>query len=277
MPYLQTRDGTSLYFNDMGTGRPVVLIHGWPMNSDSWEHQTGVLVEAGFRVIAYDRRGFGRSDQPWHGYDYDTLADDLADLLAHLELRDAALVGFSMGSGEVARYLARHGNARISQAVIIAGVTPFLMRTHDNPDGIDRSAIQPLHDGLRADRFGTLSGFATGLLELEGKPEVIAEASRAWFLHQAMTASRQATLQTAEAWFSTDFRRDLAANDVPTLILHGENDFGVPAGISGRATAKLVREAKYVEFEGQGHALVVTHHAAVNAELVGFLTAHRSS
>ncbi|MBZ7927760.1 alpha/beta hydrolase [Ensifer adhaerens] len=276
MSFMQTRDGTSLYYNDVGNGRPVVLIHGWPLSSDSWEYQLDALVNAGFRVISYDRRGFGRSDQPWYGYDYDTLADDLADLMVHLEVWDAALIGFSMGSGEVARYLGRHGSSRVSQAAIISGVTPFLMRTSDNPSGIERTAIQPLHDSLRQDRFTTLSQFATGLMELEGKAEEIAQASRGWFMHQAMAASRKATLDAAEAWFSTDFREDLATIDVPTLILHGDNDKGVPVEISGRAAAKLIRDATYVEFEGQGHALTITHREAVNAELLNFLASKNS-
>lgn len=271
MAYFTTSDGVSLFYNDWGRGRPVVLIHGWPLSSDFWEFQARPLAEAGFRVVAYDRRGFGRSDQPWDGYGYDRLADDLAELMAHLDLTDTALVGFSMGGGEVARYLGRHGASRVSRAALISAVTPFLMRTDDNPDGIARSVFDEMIAGLEADRPGYLQDFARGFFNVaEGKAPV-SEGILAWYLQLAMQASSQATLACGRAWSETDFRPDMVAFTMPTLILHGAQDVNVAPATTSRQAARMIPNARYVEYQDSGHAIIITDAELVNRDLLSFL------
>ncbi|WP_456316363.1 alpha/beta fold hydrolase [Teichococcus vastitatis] len=207
MPFAKAPDGTEIFFKDWGSGRPVVLIHGWPLNADMWEYQAPVLASAGLRVISYDRRGFGRSGQPWSGYNYDTLADDLAAVMDHLDLRDATLVGFSMGGGEVARYLSRHGAAgRVSRAVLVSAVTPFLLRTADNPDGVDRSVFDGMIEGLQKDRPNFLATFGkqffgAGLLTFSISSELLQ-----WASMLALQASPKATMDCVRAFSETDFR-----------------------------------------------------------------------
>jgi pimeloyl-ACP methyl ester carboxylesterase len=271
MPFLKTEDGTSLYYTDWGHGRPVVLIQGWPLSSAFWEYQASFLAEHGFRVVAYDRRGFGKSDQPWHGYDYDTLADDLAALIRQLDLRQATLVGFSMGGGEVARYLARHGTERIAQAVLLGAVTPFLLRTEDNPDGVRQSVFDEIIEGLEQDRPGFLASFAKSVFKVSGWDKKVSGDIDEWFVRDAMQGSRRATIECARAWSATDFRRDMAAFTLPTLICHGGRDSNVKPEISGRESARLVPHARYIEYEDSGHGIIVTDRHLLNADLLGFL------
>lgn len=271
MPYLNTADGIRLFYNDWGTGKPVVLIHGWPLNQDMWEYQAPVLAASGYRVIAYDRRGFGRSDQPWTGYDYDTLAADLASVMDGLDLQDATLVGFSMGGGEVARYLSRYGTARVAKTVLLAAVTPMLLQTQSHPDGAPQSVFDQMLDGLAADRPNFLAGFGkqflgAGLLNFTVTTEILQ-----WCLWQAMTASPKATSDCVRAFSATDFRPDMAAFTKPTLIIHGTSDATVPIDISGRATAKMIPNAKFLEYDGAPHGLFFTHKDQVNADLLAFL------
>jgi pimeloyl-ACP methyl ester carboxylesterase len=272
MPFAKAPDGTEIFFKDWGSGRPVVLIHGWPLNADMWEYQAPVLASAGLRVISYDRRGFGRSGQPWSGYNYDTLADDLAAVMDHLDLRDATLVGFSMGGGEVARYLSRHGAAgRVSKAVLVSAVTPFLLRTADNPDGVDRSVFDGMIEGLQKDRPNFLATFGkqffgAGLLTFSISSELLQ-----WASMLALQASPKATMDCVRAFSETDFRADLARIAVPTLVIHGEGDATVPIGVSGCRAAQMIPGARLVEYAGAPHGLFFTEKDRLNQDLLAFI------
>ena len=276
MPFIRTKDEVSLFYNDWGTGKPIVLIHGWPVNGDMWEYQAPYLAAQGFRVVSYDRRGFGRSDQPWTGYVYDTLADDLAAVLDTLDLTEVTLVGFSMGAGEIARYLSRHGAARVAKAALICGVTPFLLQTSDHPEGIDRGVFDKIVDGLKEDRPHFLAGFfklfyGAGLLHGGGVThhDVSAEVLD-WTLAMAMQASPKATVECVRAWSETDFRPDMKAFTVPTLVVHGTGDSTVPIDIAGRAAARMIPGAVLKEYEGSPHALPMTERDRLCADLVEF-------
>lgn len=271
MPYFHSSDRYELFYTDAGQGRPVVLLHGWPLASSMWDAQAAFLTRNGYRVIRYDRRGFGRSDQPWLGYNYDRFADDLGDLLQYLDLQDVTLVGFSMGGGEVARYLARHGDARIAQAVLMAGTTPFLMRTDDNPDGLDPTVLDGLLAALDADGPATLLQLCDAFFSRQEGLEPVAEGQRHWYLAMALQASARATSEAARAWFTTDFRADLGQFRVPTLVMHGADDKSVPAALAGRVAAKAIRDARYIEYPGADHAIVISHRQQVEADLLGFL------
>ena len=271
MPYVQTQDGTSLFYNDWGTGRPVVLIHGWPLNADMWEYQTGVLAQNGFRVIAYDRRGFGRSSQPGGGYDYDTFASDLATLMDTLDLQQAALVGFSMGGGEVVRYLSRYGAARVAKAVLLAGVPPFMLQTSDNPDGIDRATFDGIVQGLNEDRPGFLASFGKKVFGVGLVTSPVSAEFLQWIAMMAMQASKKATVDCVRAFSETDFRPDLPAVTVPTLVMHGDADVTVPIAVAGRAAARMLPNARLVEYPGAPHGLFYTKRARVNDDMAAFL------
>ncbi len=271
MPCVKAADGTELFYNDWGSGRPVVLIHGWPLNSQMWEYQAPVLAANGLRVIAYDRRGFGKSAQPWSGYDYDTMADDLHALMEHLDLQGAALVGFSMGGGEIARYLSRHGAGRVGKAVLLSAVTPFLLKTADHPEGADQSVFDKMLDGLAADRPSFLATFGkqflgAGLLNFTVTTEILQ-----WALWMAMAASPKATTECVRAFSATDFRGDMRAFTVPTLVIHGTSDAVVPIDISGRAAARMIPGARLVEYDGAPHATFFTEKDRLNADLLGFI------
>jgi pimeloyl-ACP methyl ester carboxylesterase len=271
MPAITTPDGTNLFYNDWGSGRPVVLIHGWPLDGDMWEYQTPDLVEAGFRVIAYDRRGFGRSDQPATGYNYDTLAADLKALIDRLDLKDVTLVGFSMGGGEVARYLARYGADRIRSAVLIGAVTPYLLKSDDNPDGVPAEAFAEMIDGLKADRPAFLSGFGktfygAGMLNFQVSSELLA-----WSSEVAMLASPIATLACVKAFSETDFRADMKAFTVPTMIIHGSADATVPIAASAEKAAAMIPGAVYKIYDDAPHGLFFTDKHRLNPDLVAFL------
>ena len=271
MPFIDSADKTPIFYRDWGTGKPVVLIHGWPLHSDMWEYQSVFLASHGLRVVTYDRRGFGRSGQPWSGYDYDTMADDLKAVLDALDLQDVTLVGFSMGGGEVARYMGRHGGARVGKAVLLSSVTPYLVKTGDNPDGVDRGVFDKMAAGLQKDRpqflaeFGKMF-FGAGLLNFTVTSEIMQ-----WAANMALVASPQATLACVRAFSETDFRADLAAFAVPTLIIHGDADTTVPPASSARLAAKLVPGAKLVEYEGAPHALFFTEKDRLNADLLRFI------
>ena len=272
MPMIETRDGTQLYVKSWGSGRPVVLIHGWPLSGDSWDPVALALAEAGYRAIAYDRRGFGRSDQPWRGYDYDTFADDLADVLQSQDAHeDFALVGFSMGGGEIARYMSRHGGKGVSQVALISSVVPFLLQTDDNPHGAPEATLQQIDDGLRQDRAHFLRGFfkdffGAGLLTSPVSSEVI---DQAW--NTAMQAGLHPTLAAARAFGHTDFRPDLASFTVPTLVIHGTADKTVPIDATARAVARTVSQATLIEYDGEPHAVFATQTARLTRDLLEFL------
>ena len=260
-----------LYYEDHGSGRPVVLIHGWPMSGRSWEPQMGALIEAGHRVITYDRRGFGRSSQPWSGYDYDTFATDLQALLTHLDLREATLVGFSMGGGEVARYLGRYGSERIARAVLAAAVPPYLYKSDDNPDGgLDDATIAQFEDGVRGDRIAFLEDFTTQFFSSE-QGLLVSEANRQYHRQIASFASPKGTLDCIAAFGRTDFRGDLERIDVPVLILHGDADAIVPFEVSGKRAADMIGDSSVSVIQGGPHAINATHADEFNRALIDFI------
>lgn len=263
-------NGVRLFCSEWGSGRPIVLIHGWPLSSAMWEYQALTLAEQGFRVVTYDRRGFGHSDKPYAGYDYDTFADDLRAVFDHFDLRDATLVGFSMGAGEVARYMSRHRGARVAKAVLVAGVTPFLVKTADNPDGIDLSVFDGIVHKIREDRPGFLADFSKGFYGVGLISSPVSSAFLDWNLQLAMQASPKATVDCVRAWSATDFRGDLKSFGVPTLIVHGGSDATVPVEKSGSLAAKLVPDAELKIYDGAPHGLTYTERDRLNRDLVAF-------
>lgn len=275
MPYVTVGKENSgdiqLHYEDYGSGDPVVLIHGYPLSGASWEKQVPVLLEAGQRVITYDRRGFGKSSQPTTGYNYDTFAEDLHKLVTHLKLRNFALVGFSMGGGEVARYIGKHGPKGVSKAVIIGGVPPYLLKTSDNPDGVDGSVFEGIQKAVAADRYAFFTEFFKNFFNTDvflGKRISERAVQASW--NVAASASAIASLACVPTWHE-DFRNDLTRIDVPTLVIHGDADRIVPIKASGEKTAKLVKGARLVAIKDGPHAVSWTHADEVNTELVNFL------
>lgn len=271
MTNVPTRDGTQLYVKDWGKGRPVIMLHGWPLSADTFDDLAMALAGAGFRAIAYDRRGFGRSSQPWDGYDYDTLAGDLAAVIDAADAHDATLVGFSMGGGEVARYLSLHGSDRISQAVLIGSVVPFMLKTADNPEGVDQATFDKMAAGIRDDRAKFWTAFfddfyGVGYLTQQVSDEVIS-----WSARLAMQASLKATLDCAAAFASTDFRPDLPSFTMPTLIIHGTDDKTVPIDTSARAAAAGITGSVLREYDGAPHGLLASHKAQIRDDVLSFL------
>ena len=260
-----------LYYEDHGSGTPVVLIHGWPLSGASWEKQVAALLATGRRVITYDRRGFGQSSKPATGYDYDTFAEDLHKLVTALDLRDFALVGFSMGGGEVARYFGAYGSERVSKAVFIASVPPFLLKTPDNPAGVDGSVFDGIKQAIVADRPAFLTAFLQNFYNFDvlgGKRISNQVVEYGW--NVAVGASPKGTLDCVTAWY-TDFRKDLPRIDVPTLIIHGDADRILPITATANPLSKAVKGARKVVIEGGPHGLTWTHADQVNTELLGFL------
>jgi non-heme chloroperoxidase len=260
-----------LYYEDHGSGKPVVLIHGYPLSGASWEKQLPVLLDAGHRVITYDRRGFGKSSQPTTGYNYDTFAEDLHKLVTHLKLSDFALVGFSMGGGEVARYLGKYGSKGVSKTVIVSGVPPFLLKTPDNPEGVDGSVFEGIQKAVVADRYAFFAEFFknfynTDLLLGKRVSEQAVQAS--W--NVAAGASATASLACVPTWHE-DFRNDLGRIDVPTLVIQGDADRILPITASGLRTAKLIKGARLTVIKDGPHCITWTHAEEVNSELVNFL------
>jgi non-heme chloroperoxidase len=260
-----------IHYDDYGSGDPVVLVHGWPLSGRSWEPQVGPLVAAGKRVVTYDRRGFGASSQPWDGYDYDTFASDLAALFDHLDLRNAALVGFSMGGGEVVRYLAKHGTDRVSKAVLAAAVPPYLYKSDDNPEGgLDDATIAGFEEGVKGDRLAFLDEFTTGFFDAGGELKV-SESQRRYAIEIAAFASPKGTLDCIAAFGRTDFRDDVTKVEVPALVIHGDSDAIVPFEVSGKRSAEQLPNSELVVIEGGPHGLNASHPDQFNQALLGFL------
>ena len=275
MPYLTVGDENSgkihLYYEDHGAGTPVILIHGYPLNGHSWEKQVPALLQAGYRVITYDRRGFGQSSHTATGYDYDTFADDLHKLVSILELRDFVLVGFSMGGGEVARYISKHGSRGVSKAVILSGVPPYLLKAPDNPEGVDKSVFTGIEAAIRSDRYAFFTEFFKNFYNTDvllGKRVSEQAVQASW--NVAAISSATATLECVHTWY-TDFRQDVARIDVPTLVMHGDADRILPIAASGERTAKLIKGARFVVVEGGPHCISWTHADVVNPEVLAFL------
>jgi non-heme chloroperoxidase len=275
MPYVtvgkENSGNIELYYEDHGSGKAVVLIHGYPLSGASWEKQVPVLLNAGYRVITYDRRGFGKSSQPTEGYNYDTFAEDLHKLITHLKLQDLTLAGFSMGGGEIARYFGKYGSKGVSKAVIMGGVPPFLLKTEDNPEGVDGSVFEGIKKAVAADRYAFFTEFYKNFYntdQLLGK-RVSEEVVRAsWNL--AAGASETASLACVPTWHE-DFRKDLERVDVPTLVIHGDEDRIVPLNAAGARTAKMIKGARLHVVKGGPHCITWTHAEEVNAQLLSFL------
>jgi len=275
MPYLNTGTDTAgqtveLFYQDIGSGRPVVLIHGWPLDGSSWTYQVAALVKQGLRVVTYDRRGFGKSSQPSTGYDYDTLSDDLKAVLDELSLQEVTLVGFSMGGGEVARYMSRHAGSRVARVAFVSAVTPFLLKRDDNQDGIDRSVFDGMVEGVEKDRFDFLSGFGKKFYGVGLLSHPVTEATLQWSQSLATPASQLATVACVRAFSETDFRQDLKSISVPTLIVHGDQDETVPLKVSGARTAAALPHATMKVYEGAPHGLHITEKDRLNADLAAF-------
>jgi non-heme chloroperoxidase len=275
MPFVKVEKGNSddveLYYEDHGAGKPVVLIHGYPLSGSSWEKQLPALLSAGYRVITYDRRGFGNSSHPAAGYNYDTFAADLRKLIEHLMLREFALVGFSMGGGEIARFLGKYGSEGVTKAVIIGGVPPYLIKTADNPDGIDAAIFEGIQKAVETDRYVFFAEYFknfynTDLLLGKRVSERVIQAS--W--NVAAGASAIASLACVPTWHE-DFRRDLARVDVPTLVIHGDQDRIVPFEAAGQRTAKLIKGARLYLVKGGPHCVIWTHAEEINTKLLHFL------
>lgn len=261
-----------LYYEDHGSGSPVVLIHGWPLSGRSWEKQVPTLVEAGHRVVTYDRRGFGKSSQPYGGYDYNTFAADLDKLLVHLGLSNVTLVGFSMGGGEVVRYLSLYGTERVSKAVLAAAVPPYLYQSDDNPEGgFDDATIQGFQQAVRDDRIAFLDEFTTGFFAAGDRNDLVSETFRLYNRDIAAFASPKGTLDCIGAFSYTDFRDDVAKIDVPTLVIHGDSDGIVPFEISGRRSHEAIENSQLVVIEGAPHGFNATHAEQFNRALLDFL------
>ncbi len=276
MAFVQVENENSapieLYYEDQGSGSPVVLIHGWPLSGRSWENQVPALVDAGYRVITYDRRGFGKSSQPWTGYDYDTFAADLDALLTHLDLSDATLVGFSMGGGEVVRYIGNYGTARVAKAVLAAAVPPYLYKSDDNPEGgLDDATIQQFQDGVLSDRIAFLDGFITTFFTAGDRSDLVSEPTRLYNREIAAFASPKGTLDCITAFGRTDFRDDLTKVDVPTLVIHGDSDAIVPFEVSGKRSHESIANSSLALIEGGPHGLNATHPEQFNRALLDFL------
>ncbi|HET8611785.1 MAG TPA: alpha/beta hydrolase [Sphingomonas sp.] len=271
MPYITTHDGTELYVKDWGAGRPVVLVHGWPLDADSWDPVAYALANAGYRTIAYDRRGFGRSSQPWGGYDYDTFADDLAAVMQATGAEDAALVGFSMGGGEIARYMSRHDGRGVNGAVLVGSVVPGLLKSGANPHGAPAEAFEQVKAGILKDRPKFFADFfpsfyGNGLVSSQVSQEVID-----WSLQMTLMASLKATVACVDAWGLTDFTPDLPAFRVPTLVIHGTKDETVPIEAAGERAARGITGARLIEYDGAPHGIPASHTDRLIGDLQAFL------
>jgi non-heme chloroperoxidase len=272
MGTITTKDGTQLYFKDWGTGPPVVFSHGWPLSADSWEGQMEFLASHGYRCIAHDRRGHGRSSQPWIGNEMNTYADDLSELIELLDLEGAVLVGFSAGGGEVARYVGRHGTSRVAKAALISAVPPLMLKTPANPAGLPMEAFDAIRAGTIADRSQLYKDIASGPFFGANRPGAkVSQGMIDWFWLQGMQAGHKNTYDCIKAFSETDFTEDLKKFDVPTLVVHGDDDQIVPIGAAGLQSSKLVMNATLKVYPGAPHGLMETHKEELNADLLAFL------
>ncbi|AMT98087.1 MULTISPECIES: alpha/beta fold hydrolase [Psychrobacter] len=276
MPYVtvatQDNEPVDIYYEIQGSGKPVVLIHGWPLSGRAWEAQLPALVEAGYQVITYDRRGFGQSSKPWEGYDYDTLAQDLKALMDTLDLNDATLVGFSMGGGEVARYLGRYGSDRVAKAVLASAVPPYLYKADDNPDGgLEDADVQAFLDGVREDRIAFLNDFTKNFFTPKDGSLLVSKPMRLYNRDIAAFASPKATYDCVKSFSYTDLRDDLKAFDVPTLVIHGDSDQVVPFEASGERSHDMIADSQLHIVQGGPHGINVTHKDEFNDVLIAFL------
>ncbi|OXB17661.1 alpha/beta hydrolase [Flavobacterium reichenbachii] len=269
--YVETAQNVRLYVKDYGQGKPVILIHGWPLSNEMWEYQIDFLVQNGFRVIAYDRRGFGKSSQPWDGYDYDTLSDDLQEIIEQLELKDATLVGFSMGGGEVVRYFSRHGGKGVSKAALISSIIPFLLKTSDNPDGHSKEKSDATANAIKEDRIAFIDNFGKTFFGVNIINKPLSTPLLEYYRSLCSAASPRATLKCAESFSYTDFRDELDFVKVPTLIIHGDDDKIVPIDLTSKKAAEGIANNRYIVYEGAPHGLFYTEREKLNNDLLAFL------
>jgi pimeloyl-ACP methyl ester carboxylesterase len=275
MPFINSvqnkSDAVKIYYEDLGVGKPVVFIHGWPLSGSMWEYQVTQLPQHGLRCIIYDRRGFGKSDRPFTGYDYNTLAGDLKSLLDELNINDVTLVGFSMGGGEIAKYFSLYNGKRISKVVLISAVVPYLLKTPDNPDGVPQEHFDKNRKAITADRPTFLEGFNKDFYGVGPANHPVTDAYLANSLNKAMDASPIATIECAKSFSSTDFRQDIKKINVPTLIIHGDKDKTVPIKLTGEQSAKLISGAIFKVYEGAPHGLWFTEKEKLNQDLIDFI------
>jgi non-heme chloroperoxidase len=277
MPYINSTDGVSLFFRDWGDGQPVLFCSSWALSSIQWQYQMITLAEAGKRCIAYDRRGHGRSDDPGRGYGYDTLADDLANLIEQLDLQDLTLVAHSMSGGEVVRYLTRHGNRRVARVLFLAPTLPFPLKTAANPAGIEPAAFDAVHAQWRSD-FGKWTSENEGAYFGDGLPGChVSELTRAWTRADLLSTSLLAVLECGQALSQTDFREELSAVEVPTLVIHGDHDASAPLELCGARVAELVPGSRLVIYESAPHGLYLTHRSRLDRDLLAFIECERKA
>jgi non-heme chloroperoxidase len=275
MPYIKKSpsnpNSVNLFFEDLGSGQPVVLIHGWPVSHEMWEYQVAAIVNSGYRCIAYDRRGFGQSDKPWSGYDYDTLAADLNELIEALDLSNVVLVGFSMGGGEVARYLGKYGSSRIAKAVFISSVVPLMIKTDDHEEGVPGEVFDGIVANIQNDRPAFLTDFGKQFFSEGVLNKPVSTEIQQWMHQLAIVASPKATADCVRSFSATDFRADLSTITIPVMIIHGNDDKTVPIKATGDLTSAALPNAEYYILEDAPHGLFITHKAELNQLLINFL------
>jgi len=265
-------DLVKIFYNDYGTGKPVILIHGWPLSNEMWEYQINDLVNGGYRVIAYDRRGFGKSSQPWDGYDYDTLTDDLKALIDQLKLEDITLIGFSMGGGEVVRYFSRHGGKGVTKVVLISSITPYMLQTDSNPDGVPMEMFDDMAEKMKQDRIGFLDEFGKTFFGVTMLNKPVSAPLLEYYRMLCSFASPRATQECAKAFATTDFRDEMKLVNVPTLIIHGDEDKTVPIDHTGKQAAIAIADSSFIIYVGAAHGLFYTEKEKLNADLLQFLS-----
>jgi pimeloyl-ACP methyl ester carboxylesterase len=266
-------DAIEIFYQEYGTGKPVIFIHGWPLNHEMWEYQLTELPKHNLRCIAYDRRGFGKSGRPWESYDYDTLASDLHELITQLDLTFVTLVGFSMGGGEVARYIGKYGSDNIEKVVFVSSVTPFRLKTNDNPEGSEKTTFDATIEKLKADRPAFLAAFGKKFYGVDKKSEAVSQALLDWNQALCLMSSSKASMDCVRSFSETDFREDLKKINIPTLIIHGDADDIVPIKVSGDKTAALIPHAEYKVYAGAPHGLFITDKDKLTADLLAFISA----
>ena len=269
--YIETASNVKLYVKDYGNGKPVILIHGWPLSNEMWEYQIGALVDNNFRVIAYDRRGFGKSSQPWNGYSYDTLTDDLKAIIDQLKLTNITLVGFSMGGGELVRYFSRYGGKNVSKAVLISSITPFLLRSDNNPEGATPEKSEATANEIKNDRIGFLDGFGKMFFGMSLINKPLSTPLLEYYRMLCSFASPRATLECAKSFSTTDFRDEMSSVNVPTLIIHGDEDKIVPIEVSSEKATTLIPDNKFIVYEEAPHGLFYTERHRLNKDLIEFI------
>ncbi len=266
----KTGEEISIAYSDYGNGQPVVFIHGWPSSREMWEYQLADVVHAGYRAVKYDRRGFGKSSKPWTGYDYDTLASDLNELINQLDLQKVILVGFSMGGGEVARYIANYGEERIAKIVLVSSVLPYMLKTADNPEGIDKKIFDEMADGIKEDRIGFLDEFGKKFFGVGFLNKPLSTPLLNYYHHLTIAATQQSTLACANSFATTDFRQDLQKIKVPALIIHGDSDKIVPLENSSQRTAAMIPHAELIVYPDGPHGIFYTHRGMLNEDMLNF-------